>query len=75
MRYCSEVGQISCCLAGEGISFHLNGMKVKAALLRDPQSEDVEPARGWERLGLTVKSLNLQNLLQNLWNSPQDLWR
>lgn len=49
-------------------------MQVKAALLRNPQSEDMEPARGWESPGLTVKSLNLQNLLQNLWNSPQDLW-
>lgn len=47
-------------------------MQVKAALLRNPQSEDMEPARGWESPGLTVKSLNLQNLLQNLWNSPQE---
>lgn len=59
---------------GVGISFHLNGMQVKAAQLRNPQSEDMEPARGWGRPGLTVKSLNLQNLLQNLWNSLQNLW-
>lgn len=40
--------------AGQVISFHLNGVGVKDAPLRAPQSKALQPPRRWERHRLTV---------------------